>query len=506
MILCRRQWGWFVILGSIWLPVLWRISEVWRHDPEMGHGWLVPILVGYLGWERSELSGNGQNGSPGLAWLAGVGLGGTALGLWVLVANPLWPTLMWFTVFMAGMATLGVIGALQGPGALRRWWPMVALMLLALPWPTMIQQPVTLGLAQLNAQVAAEIVSAQGYPATVHGRVIEVGAGVAGVEDACSGIRSLQSVTMAAVFLAALFHLSWRQGIGLVLAGWVVAVVGNLIRTCVLVNVLAREGTERMNAVHDAAGNWVLMVTLGILAVAAWGLPVNTTAMEPGARVRSTPRSPRLRRWVGVTLGWAILTQTGLAWWYSLEGQGRVRQGLTWNALAGGQPETIPRHAQEMLAYTAGAGRSWVSRGDQPAQLAFLFHWEGDVKFLGSAALHDPTICLPGIGSRLERELEAVTVGWPDGEIEFAAYRFVTARGRTQFVFFQVWDAFRGQEWQPQPGFHRDLRWSRVTDRQLSADIYQVLMVVEREWSDDEAREFAQIRLPEIFAMGRGPR
>lgn len=496
----RQQWEWVVIIGAIWVPVLARLTDVWNNDPEMGHGWLVPILSAYLAWESSDRFRGGSPGNAGATVMAVLGLLGSAAGLWVLVANPLWPSLMWFTVAAASTATLGIIATSQGWAAARRGLALVALMFLALPWPTMIQQPITLGLAQMNAHVAAEIVSAQGYPAAVQGRVIEVGAGVVGVEEACSGIRSLQSVTMAAIFLAALFHLSWKQGLGLLLAGWVVAVSGNLIRTCFLVHVLAQEGVERMDAVHDAAGNWVLLATLGIMAATAWWLPSNPVSVESPRALPSSSKVGGLRRWVVVTASLAVLTQAGVTWWYAGEAVEQNRVGIAWAESAGGRPEQIPRHAQEMLSYSDGGGRSWTGRPAEPSELAFLFHWDGDVKFLGSAAMHDPTICLPGIGSRLERQLDDVVASWSNADIRFQCYRFRTARGRTQFVFFQVWDAFRGMEWDAQTGYQRSQRWQRVRDRQLTADVYQLMMVVESEWSDAEARAYASTRLPQLFA------
>ncbi len=139
-------------------------------------------LVAYYAWERRRFAPASQ--ASFTPWWIGLGLVSFLLamtGLLVWEANPMWPRLMWLTTGVLGVATVALIGAVDGTKRLRYWMGAVCLLVLALPWPTMLQQPLTLGLATMNAHVAAEVVSAWGYPAAVHGRIIEVGAGFAGV-------------------------------------------------------------------------------------------------------------------------------------------------------------------------------------------------------------------------------------------------------------------------------------------------------------------------------------
>ena len=169
---------------------------------------------------------------------------------------------------------------------------------------------------------------------------------------------------------------------------------------------------------------------------------------------------------------------------------------------AGGNSEAIPAAAADLLNYTVGAGRSWPAQGDDPARLAFLFHWDGDLMFLNGAALHDPTLCLPGIGSQLESEIKGMVLDWPTTSLPLRAYRFRTRAGRTQFVFFQVWDAFRTEVWpqgRSQEGFGA-ARWQRVLDRRRSSDVYQLIMVFEEELTDEQAIARAERLMPRIFS------
>jgi exosortase len=485
-----RDWrvlGWWAgVLAALWIPIWWRLSEVWRLDPEMRHGWFVPPLVAYFAWERRHQGPVARPRASG--WWRGllvVTLVIFAAGLLVWEANPGWPRLMWFMTGVAGIATLAVVGSIGGIPAVKFWAGAVGLLFFALPWPTMVQLPLTLGLATMNAEVAAEVVSAMGYPAAVHGRVIEVGAGIAGVEEACSGIRSLQTVTMVAVFLAAFFRLGWRRGGGLLVAGWAVAILGNLIRTCLLIRVLAREGTDAMNALHDPAGNAVLGATLAIMGVIAYVLPEGPP-LPRVARLRSGALVGRWRSLGGVAAA-VVLIEIAIWGWYSAGEVHTQRVGWEWSERDDWQPAAVPAVAEEMLGYSVGSGRYWSGDNENPAVLAFLFRWDGDLSQAGGAAIHDPTLCLPGIGSELIGRLPPLRRAIPGGEIDLQGYRFLTRGGRSQFVFFQVWDAFTAQEWGAE-GELTASRWQRVADRRRDADIFQIFVVFEGDMSGDRAR------------------
>lgn len=494
------RWG--VGLTLLWLPLWWRLSEVWRFDPEMRHGWLVPPLLAYFAWDRRRFVPGANPVAPRL-WLGLFALAFTlaGLGYWIWGANPEWPRLMWFITAMLGGATLSLAGWGGGTRWAGHWAGVVGLAFFALPWPTMIQHPLTLGLASLNAHIAAEVVSAMGFPAAVHGRVIEVGAGLAGVEEACSGIRSLQTVTMVAVFLAVFFRLGWKRGLGVLAAGWAVAMAGNLMRTCYLILVLAREGEAAMDAVHDTAGNVVLWATLAAMSVIAWWMPEGP--LPPRSQPHAGVVVPRLNRRSLVVLAVAIGVVEICIWqWYAGGGLRSDRVGWTWTERDDWQPRRVPVRAQEMLGYSEGEGRFWSGQADRPSVLAYLFRWEGDLSHMRGAEFHDPTVCLPSIGSTLVRELPVLKREYPGGGIKLSGYHFHTPRGRSQFVFFQVWDATTATEveWRDRTMWDR---WQRVWDRRGRGELFQLFVVLEAELAPAEAsriaaQAFQEIMVPQI--------
>src|SRR5258708_2881708 len=49
--------AWFaVLLIGAYAPVLWRLVQQWDADADMGHGFFVPIIAGFIVWQnRDEL-------------------------------------------------------------------------------------------------------------------------------------------------------------------------------------------------------------------------------------------------------------------------------------------------------------------------------------------------------------------------------------------------------------------------------------------------------------------
>lgn len=43
-----------VLLGLLYLPVLRTLADVWWADPNYAHGFLIPLIAGYLIWSKKE--------------------------------------------------------------------------------------------------------------------------------------------------------------------------------------------------------------------------------------------------------------------------------------------------------------------------------------------------------------------------------------------------------------------------------------------------------------------
>ena len=459
-----RAWA---VVAAIWLPLLWRLRPAWG-SIEQAHGWAVPLLALMLADERNRresavaASVPVGAGTRRLAWSAVLAAFVVLpVALAVLTANPLWPAAQWLAFGAAAAATLGW-RALDGGGpAVRCATFPVLFVSTALTWPTFIALRASTGLGALNARLAASVVSAIGFPAVVHGNVIEVASGLVGVDEACSGVRSLPAVWMAAWFFGELLRLRWWRRLALVAAGLVVAVIVNLIRTSALTWLAAARGVAAVGRWHDTAGLLELAGTLlAVIGLARWfarGRAAEKDAAGSGAIVAAGRANPAVWVVLGLAIVGAVLP---IAWFRWREpAAGGPGRGWALRRLPEWKPEVVPAAAQALLRASSAEGEGRYDGALGGRTVAFALNWDGDVGNAAVAELHDPTICLPAAGVEVDTALPGETVTIKGCAVAFTTGRF-TAGGRTQHVFYCRWDREIGGVRRPQPQDLADVtRW-----------------------------------------------
>ena len=268
-------------------------------NPEYGYGYVVPLLGAALLWRRwPDRPVASPGGSTGWLCLATVGLLLLQLPLtMVLEANPEWRLLYWVN----GFQVVGLTGCLLyrwgGRPWIRHFGPAVAFMLIAVPWPMDWERGIIQGLMRFVAGLTVEVAGVLNIPALQHGNLIEVvGAGIVGIDEACSGIRSLQSALMLSLFLGEMHRFSGRRRAVLLAASLVFVLAANLTRTSFLVGMAAHRGLQQMEAWHDAAGTLIMIIVLPT----SWVWPGSS---NPKARRPNHPLAPRPAWWRQRPLG-----------------------------------------------------------------------------------------------------------------------------------------------------------------------------------------------------------
>lgn len=257
-------WGMFCIVILAWLPTMLRCSVEWSINAQYYYGWAVPLLATYLASERVS---QWPAAHPPRHWwipvalIAVLALPQPMLRM-VSEANSDWRLVLW----AMGAAAAGISCCLL---YLAGGWPWVSrlvfpILFLAtmIPWPTSVETALVQGMMRLNAEISAEFVSLCGVPAIAEGNVIRLPNGVLGVNEACSGIRSLQSTLMASLFLGGLYRLSIFGRVSLVFLGTGIAFLLNIVRTVFLSWQGAFHGIEATEKWHDSAGFAILAVVL----------------------------------------------------------------------------------------------------------------------------------------------------------------------------------------------------------------------------------------------------
>ncbi|MBI2512863.1 MAG: exosortase/archaeosortase family protein [Opitutae bacterium] len=486
-----------VAIAAMWGAVLVRLSTAWSASVELAHGWAVPVLCALVVWTRREraparvaLAGGARRLALG-AWGAGVAV--LLATLPVLEANRLWPTAQWGAAGGAALATLGLLALAGGVAWARHFVFPIFFATTALAWPAFVQTRLLAGLASANAQIAAEAASLAGHPAVARGNVIEVGAGFVDVDEACAGLRSLQAVWMLAWFLGELARLSAARRVGLVAASLLLAFVGNAARATFLTLRVAAEGAGGNERWHDLAGNVAMGATFAAVFAVAWCLArVRPTDGAARVAVRGASASPWL---IGATCGAVLAAEIGTRAWFGWHE--RAAAGAQWElrAASGWTPLALAKSVGVLLRFSSADSLQWSEGGGARRQArAYVFRWE-NAGSLGTAGVgHEPTVCMPAIGARLVERPAVARVAVAGRELEFARYRFETA-GRTQHVFYGVWDAFGGRAvGEAELDISWAARWQRVREGRRRADAAHVVFVwqTENDVSDAAAAAWAR--------------
>ena len=185
------------------------------------------------------------------------------------IANPEWRLLAWIHALAVVTLTLLLLWWAGGKAWLRHFAFPVAFIFIAVPWPTALETPVIQGLMRIVAHVAAETAMLLGTPAQVEGNLIRVSNGLVGVNEACSGIRSLQTSLMIGLLFGEVKRLSVLRRLALVVCAVVIALLANFLRAVFLVMVAATENLSEVSRWHDIAGYSIIaFVFVATLALA----------------------------------------------------------------------------------------------------------------------------------------------------------------------------------------------------------------------------------------------
>src|SRR5580658_3833049 len=297
-------------LGVCWILFFYELCGEWQVNAQYSYGYVVPLLSAVLVWrrwpERPEAS---PHRNAGLVCLAAIGLLLFQLPLRLAIqANPEWRLIYWLHGFQALGLSLCLLYWLGGWRWVRFFAPSLAFALIAVPWPMDLEQMVIQGLMRFVAGLAVDMADWLNIPAIQDGNLVKIGVGVVGIDEACSGVRSLQSALMLSLFLGEMNRFSVLRRISLLGGSLLFVLVANLTRTTFLVWAAAHRGLHQMEAWHDTAGFLVMIIVLpGLLLLAHWMKPKGERPFARGPARRSV--FAPIPVWVGLIMfAWIATT------------------------------------------------------------------------------------------------------------------------------------------------------------------------------------------------------
>ena len=253
------QIAWFLaLLIAAFLPALSTMVKEWIELEEMGHAFFVPVVAGYMVWnERERLLKIPVKPCYPAALLIGWGFFQMVLGF--LGAD--------FFVARTGflIAGIGVIWTLAGAAMVRALAFPLFILLFMIRIPLFVYQQMTFPLQLFASQMATSALGLLGIPVLRDGNVLELPSQKLQVIEACSGIRSLLSLSFLSLVYAYFFDgRRWMRPV-LFVCTIPIAILANSFRVT-LTGVLSEYKKEWADGFFHSFEGWVIfMVALACL-------------------------------------------------------------------------------------------------------------------------------------------------------------------------------------------------------------------------------------------------
>jgi exosortase len=422
-----------VVFSALWYLLIKHLGVYWSTNPQYSFGWLGPVVCAYLffiRWiNRPAPEPASWLGAKWFFWIAGFAF----LPTWLVEQpNPDWRLISWLLTLESVILSLCAIYFLGGRSWLKHFAFSICLIFTVVPWPGDAEMFITQGLMRVATSVTVEVLNLFNIPALQHGNVVEVKTGPVGIDEACSGIRSLQATLMLSLFLGELYRARWQRRVVLVLFGVIIAFLCNVGRIFLLCWFAAKDGIDSLSKAHDPAGFTILSVCFVVL----WGLASLLFGHLP--RLQSSTGSTPLPFPRGLVIGlgaWLLVSVIGTEGWYRAhEGKETRYWSFAWPVMKKDFSELAIPDAlgdeRRAASWTDGDGSRWT---------AFFFKWAaGPPRSRILARMHCPENCFPGAGYKLLMDRGMITINAKELSIPFHALEF-DYKGQPAYVFYCLW-------------------------------------------------------------------
>lgn len=273
----------------------WDQTFWWMTNENYSFGWVVPFFVFYVLRDRwTELrirlsasvseTANAAVDAPLwklLPWAAGCAL---VLGPLLFLGGAFYRAAAGAAHLSSQAITLGMCATVlsslffatpcdrsaRSETQIRRRWSVVALFIfpvlvwsVSAPMLSSVEDALALYLGHQISSLVFWLFDLLGLTLVQNGNVLLLPSGNVGVEEACSGVRSLTGCLFAGSFFAAVFvRRAWKKA-ALIGASLVFAAVANLLRSLFLTGWAYRYGAKSIEGtLHDLTGYFVLLVAV----------------------------------------------------------------------------------------------------------------------------------------------------------------------------------------------------------------------------------------------------
>ena len=446
----RASFPTLLAIGGCWVIAIWQLQTEWTLNPQYAYGWITAPLAFFLIWRDCKHELEPSTCKSRLIWIIGILAVISLLPLWLIrEANPDWRLLNW--LFFIATATISLVWFYTNGG-----WDRIRLigfplffLMTAIPWllawdlqfAQMLQRNVSL--------IVRDILLLLGRDADLEGHLIRLASCTIGVDEACSGIRGLQSSVVVALFLGHFFRLRLSSRIILFLAGIIFAFLLNLLRAAFLAYLSAEKGTDMASRWHDpigiaeSIGAFILLLLLVLLLHKVFNVKTGPAFDDEkeGSFVFLHQHCPRPIAWF--TCGWIIFTIIfSKCWYWHKEKELPINTPVQvefHHHTHTFEKQRISDAIRAQLHYNDAISARWKSKNGIDF-LGFYCRWDEGSGSPLALAVHTPEVCLQLRGYRLIKTHREVLLKLAVSKqpVPFEAHTF-SYQDKTVHIFRCYW-------------------------------------------------------------------
>jgi len=216
-----------VILVLLWAaafyPLYPQLVREWLDNSDNSHAFIVPLVTMYFIWQRKSAL---QLARVSTSFLGG---GLLALSLLVYIASSVGGVVFPARVAMV-TSLLGLVWFCLGRDFIQKLAFPIAFLIFMVPVPYSLISLVSLPLQLMATDVSAAIIGSCSIPVYREGNMLYFMQTQLEVAEACSGIRSVMSLTMISFIFCFLSRDGWWRKVLLVVAAVPIAIAANIFR------------------------------------------------------------------------------------------------------------------------------------------------------------------------------------------------------------------------------------------------------------------------------------
>jgi exosortase len=247
-----------VLLAACYAPVITALFRQWSDDPDMGHGFFVPVIAGAIAWhKRDQIAAL----APKPSWWGLVIMAWAGFQLYIATLGA--------ELFLARtsliISIIGAVVLLGGTAYARVLAFPLFLLFFMVPIPAVIYNQITFPLQQIASRFAENLITWTQIPVVREGNILILPSQSLNVVEACSGIRSLLTLTFFSLVYGYVFEKrGWVRTV-LFLSTIPITIVANAGRVA-LTGVVSQFNPDLAEGwFHEAQGMVIFVIALAMM-------------------------------------------------------------------------------------------------------------------------------------------------------------------------------------------------------------------------------------------------